>query len=519
MDKQCPSYTDAIPTEDWERTPASVKQLVVELGERLGRLEQQHQDLQNQQQLLQEQLNRNSSNSSQSPSSDSPQVEKKRRSSRKSGRKRGGQPGHKGRHRHLFAAEECESVTDHYPESCNCCGTSLNGEDPNPYRHQTVEIPPVSPVVNEYRLHQRMCDACGHATRAALPEGVSAQVYGPRVTATVGVLSGMYRHSQRMVQQAMLDLFRIPMSLGSVNNLRQQASEAVAEPVETAKQYVQQQPVVGSDETSFPQGNVDGKNPNNRKGWLWVVVTPLVTVFQVFLSRSQQSAQALLGEAFGGNLVSDRHSAYNWIALVCRQVCWAHLKRDFTKIAERTGVSQAIGEALLEQEKQLFNLWHRVRDGTLTRSEFIEMVQPIRTQVKSLLSQGASYQIGAKEKTPLAKTVRTCRRLLKVEPALWLFVTVEGVEPTNNDSERALRPAVIWRRISFGSQTEAGSVFVARMLTVMATLRAQDRNVLEYMTQACQAAREGKPAPSLLPQTPVAQEQTVSAQEQISLAA
>ena len=518
MEEQRPSYTEAISTEDWKRTPTSVKQLVEELSKRLEKLEQQHQDLQNQQQVLQEQLNRNSSNSSQSPSSDPPQVEKRRRRKR-SGRKRGGQPGHKGHHRHLFAVEKCESVTDHHPENCNCCGTPLSGEDPNPYRHQTVELPPVAPQVYEYRLHQRVCDVCGHATRASLPEGVSAQVYGPRVTATVSVLSGMYRHSQRMVQQAMLDLFGIPMSLGSVNNLRHQGSEAVAEPVETAKKYVQQQPVVGSDETGFPQGNVDGKNPDNRKGWLWVVVTPLVTVFQVFLSRSQQSAQALLGEAFGGNLISDRHSAYNWIALVCRQVCWAHLKRDFTKIAERTGVSQVIGEALLEQEKQLFNLWRQVRDGTLTRSEFIEGVQPIRIQVKSLLTQGASHQIGAKEKTPLAKTVRTCRRLLKVEPALWLFVTVEGVEPTNNDSERALRPAVIWRRISFGSQTEAGSVFVARMLTVMATLRAQDRNVLEYMTQACQAAREGKPAPSLLPQTPVAQEQTVSAQEQISLAA
>ena len=355
------------------------------------------------------------------------------------------------------------------------------------------------PQVHEYRLHQRVCDQCGQTTRAGLPTGVSCQVYGPRVAATVGVLSGMYRHSQRMVRQAMVELFGIPMALGSVNNLRKQASEAVAEPVEAAKEYARQQPVVGSDETSFPQGNVDGHNPNQCKGWLWVVVTPLVTVFQVFLSRSQQAAQELLGETFGGILISDRHSAYHWVALVRRQVCWAHLKRDFTKIAERTGVSQALGEALLEQEKKLFELWYRVRDGSLTRSEFMEAVKPIREQVKLLLTEGAGYAIGPKEKTPLAKTVRTCRRLLKVEPALWLFVRVEGVEPTNNDSERALRPAVIWRRVSFGSQTEEGSTFVARMLTVVATLRAQNRNVLEYMTQACQAAREGKPAPSLLP--------------------
>ena len=433
---------------------------------------------------------------------------KKQGRRRKSGKKRGGQPGHPGHHRHLFAVEQCTSVNDYYPKSCRFCNAPLSGEDLSPYRHQTVEIPPVLPEVHEYRLHQRVCEVCGETTRAELPVEVSAQVYGPRVVAIVGVFSGMYRHSQRMVQQAMLDVFGIQMALGSINNLRQQASEAVAGPVEEAKVYAQQQPVVKSDETGFPQGNADGNNPDQRKGWLWVMVTPLVTVFQVFLSRSQQSAQALLGKTFDGILNSDRHSVYNWVSLVCRQVCWAHLKRDFTKIAERPGISQAIGEALLKQEEKLFKLWHRVRDGTLTQSDFIETVKPIRAKVKSLLTQGASYQIGVKEKTPLAKTVRTYRRLLKMEPALWLFITTEGVEPTNNDSERALRPAVIWRRISFGTQTEAGSAFVARMLTVVATLRSQERNVLEYMTEVCRAACEGKPAPSLLPQQqPLAQAQ------------
>ena len=507
MDEPIPSYTDAVSSEDWEHTPTSVKQLVGHLIERLEQLENQYQDLQNQYQLLHEQVNRNSSNSSQSPSSDPPQVKKQGRR-RKSGKKRGGQPGHPGHHRHLFAVEQCTSVNDYYPKSCRFCNAPLSGEDLSPYRHQTVEIPPVLPEVHEYRLHQRVCEVCGETTRAELPVEVSTQVYGPRVVAIVGVFSGMYRHSQRMVQQAMLDVFGIQMALGSINNLRQQASEAVAGPVEEAKVYAQQQPVVKSDETGFPQGNADGNNPDQRKGWLWVMVTPLVTVFQVFLSRSQQSAQALLGKTFDGILNSDRHSVYNWVSLVCRQVCWAHLKRDFTKIAERPGISQAIGEALLKQEEKLFKLWHRVRDGTLTQSDFIETVKSIRAKVKSLLTQGASYQIGVKEKTPLAKTVRTCRRLLKMEPALWLFVTTEGVEPTNNDSERALRPAIIWRHISFGTQTEAGSAFVARMLTVVASLRSQERNVLEYMTEVCRAAREGKPAPSLLPQQqPLAQAQ------------
>ena len=187
------------------------------------------------------------------------------------------------------------------------------------------------------------------------------------------------------------------------------------------------------------------------------------------------------------------------------------MKREFIKISERTGVCGQLGEALVKQQEKLFELWHRVRDGTLERPDFRQLAHSIRQQVKALLQEGADYEIGLKEKTPLAKTVRTCRQLLKVEPAMWLFVAVEGVEPTNNAAERAIRPAVLWRRTSFGTQTAAGSTFVARMLTVVTTLRSQQRNVLEYMTAAICAARQGKPAPSLLPEVINSEEQVLPA--------
>lgn len=257
---------------------------------------------------------------------------------------------------------------------------------------------------------------------------------------------------------------------------------------------------VGSDETSFNQGNIDGSNPKQRQAWLWVVVTPLVTFFEIALTRCTCAAQNLLGENFAGILNSDRHGAYNWVDLERRQLCWAHLRRDFIKISERTGISKELGTALVKHQEKLFDLWHRVRDGTLARSDFVELVKDIRLSIKSLLLEAADYEIGSKEQTPLAKTVRTCRQLLKVESAMWLFVTTPGVEPTNNAAERAIRPAVIWRRTSFGSQTQAGSDFVARMLTVVTTLKSQQRNVLEFLTSAIVAARVGKPAPSLLPE-------------------
>ncbi|NJM88512.1 MAG: IS66 family transposase, partial [Hydrococcus sp. RU_2_2] len=286
----------------------------------------------------------------------------------------------------------------------------------------------------------------------------------------------------------------------SNHRLRLEASHAVASRVDEAKQYIQSANIVGADETRFNQGNIDGSNPEQRKAWLWVAVTPLVTFLEIALTRCTQGAKNLLGENFSGILNSDRHGAYNWVDLERRQLCWAHLRREFIKISERTGVSAELGTALVKQQEKLFELWHRVRDGTLSRCDLVELVGEIRSSIRATLLEADAYEITSREKTPLAKTVRTCRQLLKVESAMWLFVTTTNVEPTNNAAERAIRPAVIWRRTSFGSQTQSGSVFIARMLTVVTTLKSQKRNVLEFMTIAVVAARGGTIAPSLLPE-------------------
>ena len=268
-------------------------------------------------------------------------------------------------------------------------------------RHQVVDIPAVKPEVSEHRLNQCICTQCQCLTRATLPQSVSRKGYGPGVVARVGVLCGMYRLSQRMVREAMSDLFGIKLSLGSINNLQHDCSEAIRIPVEAAQDYMQGQLVVGADETGFAQGNVDGRNPQGRKAWLWVAVTPLVTFFLITLSRSQESAQTLLGKAFSGILRTDRHGGYTWVDLRQRQLCWAHLRRDFIRISERSGVSKSLGEALLGEQKKLFEFWYRVRDGTMSRAEFIDAVQLLRTRVQTLLSEGATYPIVAQDKSPL----------------------------------------------------------------------------------------------------------------------
>lgn len=490
-------YKIEIPEADWEKTPASVKGRMEEMKQLIAELEVKQQE-------LLEKLNRTSKNSSSPPSAD-PLNAKKKAVKKKSGLKVGGQPGHKGAIRFLYSESDCAQVINLKPELCSGCGSPLEGEDANPYRHQHIEIPPIKPIIIEHRLHQLECGECGKTTRAKLPFDDDVNHYGARVVAIVAVLSGLYRHSQRMVKMAMQEIFDIRLSLGTINKLRMEASTAVEKAVEEAKTYIQNAAVVGADETSFNQKNMDGCNGKNRQAWLWTAVTPLVTFFQIILTRCTDAAKNLLGESFAGILTSDRYASYNWVSVEQRQLCWAHLKREFIKIQERKGVSQQIGTELLEQQEKLFDLWYQVRDGTLSRCEFRSAVEPIGNSFKSTLQEAASYEIGSKENTPLAKTVRTCRQLLKVEPALWLFVTVEGVEPTNNAAERAIRPAVIWRRTSFGSQTQAGSTFVGRMLTVVTTLKSQHRNVLEFMASSVKAARDGQPSPSLLPQVPPAE--------------
>lgn len=250
--------------------------------------------------------------------------------------------------------------------------------------------------------------------------------------------------------------------MGTVANQRAEASAAVAAPVQEAHAYVQQQRVVRADETGFRQGNADGRNPAGRKAWLWVAVTEWVAVFLVRLRRGQDAARELLGAAFSGRLVSDRWGGYNWVRLLRRQLCWAHLKREFTKIAERRGASGRIGQGLLEQEAILFAYWYRVRDGTLAWSTFQKYAGAVRQQIKAWLAEGADYCPVKGEQSVRAQTARTCRDLLKMEPALWLFVRVRGVEPTNNIAERTIRHAVLWRRTSFGSQKEYHRFFTAK---------------------------------------------------------
>jgi transposase len=464
----------ALPRDIWECTPPEAQAYI-------GALEARVTALAAMVQALQEQLHQTSRNSSRPPSSDPPLPPRPHRP--RGQHRRGGQPGHPGSTRTLIPVEEVDEVMVLKPEQCTRCHAPLAGNDPAPWRHQVIEIPPIKPVVTEYQWHQLVCLTCGEVTRAAWPAGVPSGTYGPRVQATVALCTGAYRLSKRTTQQMMDDVCGISMSVGTVSQLERATTGVLAAPVEEARTYVHEQKVAHLDETSWRQGD--------KGAWLWVAVTMWVTVFVVRLSRGGQVARELLGEGFAGILVTDRYSAYNWYPVRWRQLCWAHLLRDFEAMRGRSGASEKIGEALLAQAHQMFTWWHRVRAGTLQRSTFRSYMTPLRREVERLLEAGSRCGV--------SKTEGTCRDILKRREALWTFVQVAGVEPTNNGAERAIRPGVLWRKGSFGTQSAAGSRFVESMLTVVATLKQQQRSVLEYLTTACEAALRGEAAPSLLP--------------------
>ncbi len=468
---------------DWQQTPKSVRSLLVTLWTTIAQLHDQIATLRAEVAALREQVGKTSRNSSRPPSSDPPSVEKGTKKRRGPRRKPGGQPGHEGHGRALLAVEQVDEVVPVKPLVCRGCGQALSGEDAHPLRHQVTEIPPVQAHVTEYQLHTLCCAQCHTVTEAELPEGAPRGAFGPRVQALTGLLSGGYRLSKRKVQSLLWDGFGVEVSLGSVSQLEQAASQAVATPVDEAHAYIQQQEAVNMDETSWSEGP--------HKAWLWTVVSTWVTVFVIRWSRGGKVVRELLGEDFEGMVGSDRWSSYSFLPLDRRQLCWSHLKREFQAFVDRGGESARVGQLLLKEVDLMFTWWHRVRDGTLKRSSFQTYMVDLKGRVHLWLWSG---QYGAH-----AETAATCRELLKVESALWTFVYKEGVEPTNNAAEQAVRHGVLWRKSSFGTQSATGSRFAERMMTVIASLRQQQRNVLDYLTQACQATLLGQTPPSLLP--------------------
>lgn len=439
-------------------------------------------------QELEARLGQTSRNSSRPPSSDPPATPP-RPPAPSSGRRRGGQRGHPPHQRALVPPEHVEQLVAHWPPHCRGCQAPLGREAVGePVRHQVTELPPVRAVVTEHQVQHVRCGACGMTTCAVLPADVPPGAFGPRLQATVAVLSGRYRLSRREVVGVCTDVLGAPLAVGSVDRLCQATAHALAAPVTELEQAVQHAAYAHADETGWREAG--------QRRWLWVVVTAVATVFTLAPSRGRGVIQALLGEGFAGYLISDRWAAYTWLDPTRRQVCWAHLKRDFQKLVDYGGSGRAIGQEALRLFGGLFAAWADLRADPTQRPRFVRRARQYQWRLRRVLERG--QQCGCD------KTANFCTALLKLWPALWTFVTVPGIEPTNNAAEQALRPAVLWRKGSCGTQSAGGNAFVTRLLSVAATCKQYDRSLLAYLTAVCTAAQAGQPIPSLLPASPTA---------------
>jgi transposase len=473
------SHTPPIPESLWNTVPPDAQAaLMAVFDSLLSRIAQQDQRIVD----LEARLKLNSTNSSKPPSSD-PIGLKRKPPAPPSGRKSGGQPGHAKAQRPLVPPEKLRSSTDCRPGSCRRCAHPLLGDDPAPLIHQVADLPRIEPIVDQFLLHRLTCSHCGTTTCGTLPAGVPTGSFSPYTQAVLATLAGAYRLSKRQIQQLAADLFGLTISTGMISKLEKQSAQALAEPYHELARSVLEAEAVNIDETGWRE--------DRHKAWLWVTVTALATVFTIAGHRSAKVARRLLGEKEDQVVSSDRFKSYDWLWAYWRQVCWSHLRRDFQAMIDRGGAGEATGRQLLGLSDRLFAAWHKARDGTLEECRFRERILRLRPRVRRALEDG--MECGC------ATTARTCAEILRVEEGLWNFVWFPGVEPTNNAAERALRHAVIWRRISGGTASESGSRFVERMLTVVATCRQQGRDVLEYLTSCFEADRRGQSIPSLLP--------------------
>ena len=477
--------------EAQERLKQENDRLRRELAERerqLAEAQKRIADLERQLALRQQ----NSTTTSKPPSSDGlagRQRERGRR--RKSRRKPGGQPGHPGHSRPLVPTERVNAFVDLVPETCRHCQHALRARDDvgDAHRHQITELPLIEAHLTEYRCHRLRCRACGKTTQAPLPDELAGQ-FGPQLTALIAYLTVVCRLPRLVVQRLLEDVLQIPISVGSTQKAWEEASAAVAGPYQELQDGLPHQRVLNGDET--------GHRTNGDKRWLWVLVARTFIFYQIATSRGSDVLRRLLGPTFAGVLGSDRLPSYLKYTVNQRQFCWSHFTRNLLSAQElaKTPAATHFCREALALQKRLFRLWHRfrgdphARGGPLTRQQLITKVLPIEKKFFALA--GRSVNAANDDVRNLA------RALFLHLPHFFTFVHEEGVEPTNNAAERALRTAVQWRKIMFGTRSAAGELAVARLLTVTRTCQLQQLSALVYLTAAIRAHRRRHVVASLL---------------------
>ncbi len=434
---------------------------------------------------LRGETDKSSRNSSKPPSSDSPAERAARTKKPGSGNKPGGQPGHEGHQRELLPPEQVNRTREHFPKRCGSCRVKLSPvPHGDPRRHQVVEVPKIEPDVTEHRLHSVLC-GCGAITRAPHPRGVPRGMCGPNLMAIITLLVGVYHLSRRDALSCIGDVLGIDIALGTISKVEGRVAVMLAPAHEQAAALVKRARAKHADATGW------FRKAASRT--LWVIGSKLATVFHIVDDGTRAEFQKLIGTL--GILITDRGSQFSFWAMDQRQICWAHLVRKYVAFSEHSDPRAAqLGETLVLLTQTLLAQWHNVRDGTMSREQFQEFVARFKAVFEAHLTRGVELR--------LAGVSGSCANMLVHADALWTFAYFPAVEPTNNHAERELRKFVMWRKKSFGSQSERGDRFAERVMTVVHTLRKQDRHVLSFLRDTIAASLRGAPPPSLMPTTP-----------------
>jgi len=445
---------------------------------------------------LERRLSQDSRNSSRPPSSDPPKSRAERRREARaklkelSKRRPGGQPGHEGKHREMASPERVDQRYEQLPVGCGC-GHRFDGSEErvgDPLIHQKWEIPPIRPLILQYELYRLRCPCCGKPRLAELPEGVSRSAFGPRIEAHIATLAGVFRLSRRQAAEVVSSMLGVPISLGAVDAAIMRMSAILADPWERLREYIQKAALVHADETSW--------RLSGAQQYLWLAASAYAACFRIDPHRSQAAAKELLGENFGGFVVTDRYVGYHFLDVLQQQLCWSHVIRQLVELSERQRTPGKLGRKLVKLAREVIATHRRYLEDGHDLDWLRDELTPLRERIQELLEQGARGRH--------QRTANFCQGLLDEYDALWTFCDIQDIEipVTNNTAERALRHAVIMRKIQLGTQSEQGSRWIERILSVRETLRLQDRPVLDYLIQAATAGHHGQPAPSLLPSGP-----------------
>jgi transposase len=427
--------------------------------------------------LLEERVTLNSRNSSKPPSSDGPAAPT-RPSKPKSGKPLGGQPGHKGSFRAMVPEQDVHHRIECLPPAqCNDCGSAIHVDGDKAIRHQVFDLPKIEPIVSEYVRLRGICSGCGRKHHAALPAGVPSGQLGPRALALVGTLAGQFHLTQRKVQSVLSHIMGIRFSLGAVSQAHGLVSQALDKPVAQLHAELQHAPVCHADET---------RHQNHQHNlWMWVLASDWGVRFRIDPSRGQMAAKLILGEQPSFVTVSDRYAGYNHLLLAQRQVCWAHLLRDFERIGQRSALPGRIGQRLLGYGYLLFRWRKEEKDARY----FAWLQRRIQVQL----------ELG-REQTQCKRTANTCANLLKMWPAMWTFLDNPLVPPTNNAAERALRDYVIKRKLSYCTRSKRGMEFTERIFSTVQTCKMQARVAYDFVYEAMQSWIGHLHPPSLVPE-------------------